>query len=86
MCGKVERTRVVIIDTSDIVDFADYGGMLYELKTNGICDGEEFQIGNGYDLLMNYEAYSKCRSILHKFGVKAVSLGNLAGRIWQAEK
>ena len=76
MCGKVERTRVVILDTSDIVDFADYGGMLYELKTTGICDGEEFQIDNGYDLLMNYEAYSKCRSILHKFGVKAVSLGN----------
>ena len=74
MYGTVENTRVVILDTSEIADFADYGGMLYELKKANICDSKEFQIDNGYDLLMDYEAFKKSKNILEKFGIKAVNL------------
>ena len=74
MCGIVEKTRVVILDTSEITDCADYGGVLYELKKVNICDGKEFQIDNGGDLLMNFEAFKRCRNILDKFGIKAVNL------------
>jgi len=61
---------VVIVNTSEIEDDADYGGMLYALKKLGIRDGEEYQITNGGDLLMNYDAYKKCKHILKKFRAK----------------
>jgi len=61
---------VVIVDTSEIEDEADYGGMLYELKELGIRDGEEYQIDNVGDLLMYYNAYKKCKHRLKKFGAK----------------
>lgn len=64
----------MILDTSEITDFVDYGGMLYELKKANIHDGEEYQIDNGYDLLMDYKAFKKCENILAKFSVKAVNL------------
>jgi hypothetical protein len=65
---------VVIVDTSEIEDHADYGGMLYELKKLGIRDGEEYQIDNGGDLIMSYTAYKKCKNILKKFRAKATNL------------
>jgi hypothetical protein len=65
---------VVIIDTSEIEDEADYGGMRYELKKLGIRDGEEYQIDNADDLIMSHEAYERCKHILKKFGAKAVNL------------
>jgi hypothetical protein len=61
---------VVIIDTSEIEDDADYGEMIYELKKLGIRDGKEFQIGNGGDLLMYFDAYKKCKHVLKEFGAK----------------
>jgi hypothetical protein len=61
---------VVIVDTSEIEDEADYGGMLYELKKLVIRDGKEYQIDNGNDLIMYYNAYEKCKHILKKFGAK----------------
>ena len=64
---------VLIIDTSEIEDDADYGGMLYELKKVGIRDGEEYQIDNGGNLLMYRDAYKRCKRILEKFGVKVVN-------------
>lgn len=67
-----KKSDIVIVDTSEIEDFADYGGMLYELKKLNICDGKEYQIDNGGDLLMKYEAYEECRNILGNFSVKAV--------------
>lgn len=74
MCEIVRKSNVVILDTSRIADFADYGGMLYELKKVNICDGKEFQIDNGGDLLMKYGAYKQCSNILDRFGIKAVNL------------
>lgn len=65
---------VVIIDTSEIEDDADYGGMRYELKKLHIRDGEEYQIDNAGDLIMSREAYERCKHILKKFGAKAVNL------------
>lgn len=62
---------IVIIDTSEIEDEADYGGMLYALKKLDIRDGEEFQIDNAGDLLMTHEAYKRCKKIFAKFGAKA---------------
>jgi hypothetical protein len=53
---------VVIIDMSEIDDFADYGGLLSELKRIGIRDGKEYQVDNAGDLLMYYDAYEKCKS------------------------
>ena len=70
---KIKESGAVILDTSEILDFADYGGMLYELKKMNICDGKEFQIDNGGDLLMYYTAYKQCSNILDGFGVKAVT-------------
>jgi hypothetical protein len=68
---------VVIVNTSEIEDDTDYGGMLYELKKKGIRDGEGYQIDNGGDLLMDYHAYKKCRNILKKFGAKPANLHHL---------
>jgi len=65
---------VVIIDMSEIDDFADYGGLLFELKRIGIRDGKEYQIDNAGDLLMYYDAYEKCKLILNRFRAKAVNL------------
>ncbi|MFQ5964498.1 MAG: hypothetical protein ACE5KZ_09460 [Candidatus Scalinduaceae bacterium] len=65
---------VAILDTSEIEDLADYGGLLYELKKMGIRDGEEYQIDNGGDLLMYYDSYKKCKNILKKFKVTAANL------------
>lgn len=64
---------VVIIDSSDIDDDADYGGMLYELKKLGILDGAAYQIDNGGDLLMFREEYQRCKRVIKKFGGKAVN-------------
>ena len=63
---------VVILDTSEIEDDADYGGMLYELKKIGVRDGEAYQIDNCGDLLMYRDAYRRCKHILEKFRVKAL--------------
>jgi len=65
---------VVIIDMSEIDDFADYGGLLSKLKCIGIRDGKEYQIDNAGDLLMYYDAYEKCKIILNRFKAKAVNL------------
>lgn len=65
--------RIVIIDTSDVADCAEYGGMLYELKLSGVCDGREFQIGNGGDLLMDFMTFQKCRTILQRHGAKPIN-------------
>ncbi|MFQ5430991.1 MAG: hypothetical protein ACE5EN_00625 [Nitrospinota bacterium] len=67
----IKKSDIVILDTSEIEDFIDYGGMLYELKKINICDGKEYQISNGGDLLMIYGAYEECRDVLDKFSVKA---------------
>ncbi|MCL4459969.1 MAG: hypothetical protein M1136_06870 [Chloroflexi bacterium] len=64
---------IVIVDTFEIEDYADYGGLLYELKKLGIRDGEEYQIDNAGDLLMYRDAYKRCKRILEKFGVKVVN-------------
>ncbi len=66
------NSNVVIIDTSEIEDEADYGGMLYELKKINIRDGEAYQIDNCGDLLMYQYAYERCKLILKKFSVKAI--------------
>lgn len=71
--GNILYGGVVILDTSDIEDEADFGGMLYKLKKLGIRDGEEYQIDNGGDLLMYRDAYEKCMDVLKEFGVKAVN-------------
>lgn len=63
---------VVIIDTSEIEDEADYGGLLYELKNLDIRDGEAYQIDNCGDLFMYRYAYKICKPILIKFTVKAL--------------
>jgi len=63
---------VVILDTSQFEDLADYGGMLYELKKIGIRDREAYQIDNCGDLVMCSYAYKRCKHILKKFGVKFV--------------
>jgi hypothetical protein len=47
-----------------IEDDADYEGMLYELKKLGILDGEEFQINNGGDLLIYFDAYKNANIFL----------------------
>lgn len=38
---------VVILDSSEIEDEIDYGGMLYELKKIGVRDGEAYRIDKG---------------------------------------
>jgi len=68
----MKKTAGVILDTSEIEDIADYGGLLYELKKLGIRDGREFQIDNAGNLLMNYGVYKKCKHIVKKFKVKAL--------------
>ena len=70
--GGSLRGDLVILDTSEIGDYADYGGMLYELKKVRIRDGEAYQIDNCGDLLMYRDAYRRCKHILEKFGVKAI--------------
>ncbi|KPK89402.1 hypothetical protein AMJ80_09850 [bacterium SM23_31] len=65
-------TGVVILDTSQFEELADYGGILYELKKIGIRDGEAYQIDNCGDLLMCRDAYKRCKHIIKKFGVKVV--------------
>ncbi len=70
--GRTLHEDVVILDTSEIADYADYGGMLYELKKIGVRDGEAYQIDNCGDLLMYRDAYRKCKHILEKFRVKAL--------------
>ena len=72
--GRILYGSVVILDTSEVEDEADFGGMLYELKKLGIRDGEEYQIGNGGDILMYRDAFKRCANILKKFGAKAVNL------------
>lgn len=74
MLGSGLYAGVVILDTSEIEDVVDYGGMLYKLKEIGIKDGEEYQSDSAGDLLMNYDAYQKCKKILKRFGVKAVNI------------
>jgi hypothetical protein len=64
---------IVIVDTSEIEDYPDYGGLLYELKKLGIQDGEEYQIDNCGDLLMYRGAYKRCKHILERFGVKVAN-------------
>ncbi|MBN2185917.1 MAG: hypothetical protein JW732_00465 [Dehalococcoidia bacterium] len=52
--GSSSRTlhgAALILDSSEIEDEIDYGGMLYELKKIGIRDGEAYQIDNCGDLL-----------------------------------
>lgn len=71
--GKTLYEGVVILDTSEIDDFADYGGILYELKKLGIRDGESYQIDNAGDLLMYRHVYEKCRDMLKRFRVKPVN-------------
>jgi hypothetical protein len=68
----VSYGKGVILDTSEIEDAADYGGLLYELKKLGIRDGESYQIDNGGDLLTYYDVYERCKKILNKFKVKAL--------------
>jgi hypothetical protein len=63
--------NVVILDTLEIEDDADYGGMLYELKKIGVRDGEAYQIDNCGDLLMYRDVYRRCKYILEKLRVKA---------------
>jgi hypothetical protein len=70
--GRTSHKDVVILDTSEIADYADYGGMLYRLKRVRIRDGEAYQIDNCGDLLMYRDAYTRCKNILRKFGVKAL--------------
>lgn len=72
--GRTLYGGVVILDTSEVEDEADYGGMLYELKKLGIRDGEHFQVDNGGDILMYREAYEKCAEVIEKFGAKPVNL------------
>jgi hypothetical protein len=72
--GRSLYRDVVILDTSEVEDVVDYGGMLYEFKELGIIDGEAYQIDNAGDLLMYRHAYARCKDILEKFGVKAVNL------------
>lgn len=72
--GRTLYGGVVILDTSEIEDEADYGGMLYELKKLGIRDGMHYQVGNGGDILMYRDACKKCMNILKKFGAKPVNL------------
>ena len=72
--GRTLYGGVVILDTSEVSDFTDYGGLLYELKKLGIRDGDSFQIDNGGDLLMLRDVYKKCIHILKKFKVKPVNL------------
>jgi hypothetical protein len=67
MYRKTKKTHIVILDTSKIEDFVDYGGMLYELKENNICEGQGYQIDNGNDLLMDYKTYKKCKDKLDRF-------------------
>lgn len=69
---KVSYGEVVILDTSEIEDAADYGGLLYKLKKLGARDGESYQIDNGGDLLMYYDVYERCKKILKEFKVKAL--------------
>lgn len=59
---------MVIIDTSEIVDFADFGGMLYELKKLNVREGTDFQFGNGAEMLIHDGAFVRCRGILQRFG------------------
>lgn len=72
--GRTLYENVAILDTSEIEDAADYGGMLYELKRLGIIDGESYQIDNAGDLLMYRHAYEKCKNVLERFVVQAVNL------------
>lgn len=65
---------VVILDTSEVEDEVDYDNLLYQLKKMNIRDGESYQIDNAGDLLMEYNAYKKCRTILEKFGVRPVNI------------
>ena len=71
--GRTLHGAVVILASSEIEDEIDYGGMLYELKKIGLRDGEAYQIDNCGDLLMYRDAYRRCKHILKKFGVNALS-------------
>ena len=70
---KNNNDSVIILDTSNIQDFADYCGLIYELKKENIVDGKNYQIDQANDLLMDSESYSRCKAILKKFGVIAVN-------------
>jgi len=70
--GRTLHGTVLILDSSEIEDEIDYGGMLYELKKIGVRDGEAYQIDNCGDLLMYRDAHRRCKHILKKFGVKAL--------------
>ncbi len=72
--GRILYDGIVILDTSEMEDFADYGGLLWELKKLGIKDGDSYQIDNAGDLLMYRSAYEKSANILKKFGVKPVNI------------
>ncbi len=73
--GDILYGGIAILDCSEVEGFADFGGLLYELKKIGIRDGEEYQIDNAGDLLMYLDAYDKCKGILERFKVKAHYLG-----------
>lgn len=72
--GSGLYARVVILDASEIEDEAAHGGMLYLLKKINIKDGETYQIDNAGNLLMEHNAYKKCRIILKKFRVRPVNI------------
>jgi hypothetical protein len=67
------NNSVVILDTSSIQDPADYCGMIYKLKKVDIVDGQNYQIDQINDLLMDYQSYYRCRKMLRKFGVTVVN-------------
>jgi hypothetical protein len=71
--GKILYGGVVIVDTSNIENIIDYGGMLYELSKSGFRDGEVYQIENAGNLIMYRGVYKRCKNILEKFGVKNLS-------------
>ena len=68
----ISNNNIVILDTSEINDPADYGGMMYMLKLLVIKDGESYQIDNAGNLLMYYDAYNECRHLLKAFGIKSI--------------
>jgi hypothetical protein len=68
-----DQMGVVFLDTSEIDDDADYGGLLHELKKLNIRDGQEFQIeGNGRGIFMHQQAFERCRHVLATFRVEQV--------------
>jgi hypothetical protein len=67
------KDTVLILDTSNIDSFADYSGLIHELKTIDIIDDRDYQIDQNNDLLMYSTSYLRCKKILKKFSVIAVN-------------